>query len=258
MLATLRKGFLVYILIVVAAGAWLTQRRVASWERTLWVAIHPINADGSEVSRLHIAALERDAFAPVEEFINGEAKRFGLPLATAVGVSLGAPITEQPPVPPPAGNLLQVMWWSLKLRWWSWRVDRGERPPTAKATVFVRYFDPETSPRLAHSLGLQKGMIGVVNAFASRRQTGSNQVIIVHELLHTLGAGDRYDPRTNEPAWPDGFADPTADPRYPQHRAEIMAGRIPVSPTRSETPHSLADVVVGRLTAGEIGWVELP
>ena len=52
---------------------------------------------------------------------------------------------------------------------------------------------------MAHSTGLQKGMLGVVNAFASADQEGSNAVVIAHELLHTFGATDKYD-RKNERA----------------------------------------------------------
>ena len=256
MLARLRKGILVYLLVLVAASAWWTQRRVASWENTLWVVIHPINGDGSEASRRYIAALERDAFDELEAFLNAEARRHGVSFRRPVDIPLGETVTAQPPAPPRDGNVLAVVWWSLQMRWWSWWVDRGDDPPHANGTVYVRYFDPLTSPTLAHSLGLQKGMIGVVNAFATRHQRGSNQVIIAHELMHMLGAGDRYDPLTNQPRWPEGFAEPHADPLYPQRFAEIMGGRVPVAADRSETPGSLAEVTVGARTAAEVGWAD--
>ena len=51
-----------------------------------------------------------------------------------------------------------------------------------------------------------------------------------------------------------GFADPYADPRYPQYKAEIMAGRIPISDQRAEIPRGLSESVVGYATAAEIGW----
>jgi hypothetical protein len=146
------------------------------------------------------------------------------------------------------------MLWSLKLRYWSWSVDRGADPPSSDVEIFVRYFDPEATPRLAHSLGLQKGLIGVVNAFADRQQSGSNRVIIAHELLHTLGASDKYDPSTGQPIFPNGYAEPDADPALPQELAELMAGRIPVSSTESQIPHSLDQVVIGAKTAQEIRW----
>jgi len=56
------------------------------------------------------------------------------------------------------------------------------------------------------------------------------------------------------PACLDGFGDPSQQPRYPQSRAELMAGRRAVSETEAETPLSLREVVVGPATAKEIRW----
>ena len=83
---------------------------------------------------------------------------------------------------------------------------------------------------------------------------GSNDTVIAHELLHTLGATDKYDLRSNQPAHPDGFAEPDREPLYPQSFAELMGGRIPVSSAESTTPESLQQVIVGAKTASEIGW----
>ena len=62
--------------------------------------------------------------------------------------------------------------------------------------IFVRYHRPDFAVTLENSIGLQKGMVGIVNAYVSRRRAGANNVIIAHELLHTLGATDKYDPAT--------------------------------------------------------------
>jgi hypothetical protein len=94
----------------------------------------------------------------------------------------------------------------------------------------------------------------VVNAFADREQAGSNKVIIAHELLHTLGASDKYDPSTGQPIFPSGYAEPDAEPALPQKLAELMAGRIPVSIAVSQIPDSLDEVVIGTKTAQEIRW----
>lgn len=98
-------------------------------------------------------------------------------------------------------------------------------------------------------------MLGAVNAFASADQHGANGVVIAHEILHTLGATDKYDPATNHPRLPEGYAEPDAQPLHPQRRAEVMGGRIAVSPTKSEMPASLKQAVIGAATAREIGWV---
>jgi hypothetical protein len=58
----------------------------------------------------------------------------------------------------------------------------------------------------------------------------------------------------NQPLYPIGYAEPDLKPQLPQRAAELMAGRIPLSPTEAETPESLRQVVVGPLTAAEIGW----
>jgi hypothetical protein len=101
-------------------------------------------------------------------------------------------------------------------------------------------------------------MIAVANLFGSRSFRGSNQMIVAHELLHTLGATDKYDPATNLPVFPIGFANPERNPLYPQTKAELMAGRIPINAGAAEVPHSLDAVVVGASTAFEIGWRDAP
>jgi hypothetical protein len=97
-------------------------------------------------------------------------------------------------------------------------------------------------------------LLGIAHLFAAAHMAGSNQVVIAHELLHTLGATDKYDFATNQPRYPDGFAEPDRSPRYPQDFAELMGGRIPESASESRTPESLDQVLIGALTATEIGW----
>jgi hypothetical protein len=72
--------------------------------------------------------------------------------------------------------------------------------------------------------------------------------------MHTLGASDKYDPDSNAPRYPEGYAEPNRKPLMPQVRAEIMAGRMMLSPTSWEMPESLEAVVMGPQTAFEIHW----
>ena len=249
----LRIGILLYVLLMVAAGAWLTRARSTDWADTLWVTLHPINGDGSDAAAAYINALRRSDFTPIAAFFQTEAEYHGVDLDTPVRVELGGEVHEQPPVPPASRNPVRIALWSLRLRLWVFSVDKSSTVP-ADVNIFVKYYDPQTSPRLAHSLGLQEGMIGVVNAFASEGYAGSNNVVIAHELLHTLGAVDKYDPVSNQPVYPDGFADPEAAPLYPQKLAEIMAGRIPISEGTHRMPRSLESVIIGDVTALEIGF----
>ena len=138
------------------------------------------------------------------------------------------------------------------MRYWAWRAPVVGPAPDVK--LFVLYHDPERSPALPHSTGLQKGLFAIVHAFADPAMMGSNDVVVAHELLHTLGATDKYDPATGQPVHPAGYAEPDREPLYPQAFAELMAGRTPTSSTQAETPESLRYVVVGPETAREIGW----
>jgi hypothetical protein len=122
--------------------------------------------------------------------------------------------------------------------------------------IFVRYHSPDQGFVLENSIGLQKGMVGVVNARASRRHAGGNNVIIAHEIMHTLGATDKYELGTGQPIAPNGLAEPEREPLYPQRWAEIMGGRIALAADDAVIPKSLRYTVVGPTTAQEVGLTD--
>ncbi len=252
----LRIVFLLFILLLVAGDAWLANSRATDWDDALWAAVYPINADGGRVTGAYISQLDNNAFSPLEEYFSRQAVRYGKAGKDLLKVRLGPEIETSPPVPPGEGNVLAVVWWSLKLRFWAMRSGLGVDGPPADIRIYVVYHDPAEQPRLAHSLGLKEGLIGVVNAFASKSYTASNNVVIAHELLHTLGATDKYEAVNAQPLYPQGYAQPELKPLYPQSMAEIMGGRIPVSRTNSEIPGSLKRTVIGQVTAEEINWLE--
>ena len=257
MFRLIRTTILLLILINVAVGTWLTRVRTTSWEHPLRVMMFPINADGNPGTTSYIAELRKDAFQPIAEFMRSEAQRYGVSTYAPVDVYLGAEISGRPPDPPFGGNAMQIALWSLQMRLWAWR-NADFDGPAPDVRVFVLYHDPEQVTRVAHSLGLQKGLIGVVHAFASEEQAAQNNVIIAHELLHTVGATDKYDTvsGSNLPAYPDGYAEPDKDPLLPQEYAEIMGGRIPLSQREADIPQSLDQVLVGAATAREINWLK--
>lgn len=251
---SLRVLLLLFILFAVAGGEYLTRNRSTDWNDSLWIIIYPINADGSTATEQYINRLSVETFHPIEAFFKHEAKRYGMHINNPVTMQLSKPITSRPPLPPDEGNVLSVMIWSLKLRYWAWSKDNYNGPKDIQ--IFVRYFDPKRTTRVAHSLGLQKGMLGIVNAFSSTGQNAQNNVIISHEILHTLGATDKYNLTTNQPIYPIGYANPENNPLFPQKNAEIMGGRIPISETESIIPKGLKYTVVGNETAIEIRWKE--
>ncbi|MBI5784967.1 MAG: hypothetical protein HZA64_05855 [Rhodocyclales bacterium] len=253
MFKLLRIAILLLILATVAQEAWLARSRAASWQDPLRVAIYPINGDGSPATTGYLNGLRPNAFAAIDEFFAEEARRHGLAIARPVAATLAPVVNELPPQPPRGGSAFDNILWSLKMRWWAWRHDAvpGMKP---QVRLFVLYFDPARNDSLPHSVGVQRGMIGLINAFATQGMAGSNAVIITHELLHTLGATDKYEAYSNLPSFPDGYAEPDRTPRYPQVFAEIMGGRIPVTESRADIPESIDQVLIGPGTATEIGW----
>ena len=250
-----RIAILLYILILVGGGAWLTSRDSTDWQEPLWILVYPINADHSKASDSYIRALEPDSFTAIERFFSQQGRSYDLELAQPVTIRLATPLSVLPPSPPLGADTLSVMWWSLKLRYWVWQIERQQSEPQADIKVFVLYHDPKLVSSLPHSLGLQKGLIGVVHAFSSAHMSQSNNVIIAHEVMHTVGASDKYDPKSGQPIYPDGYAEPKLKQRYPQSKAEIMGGRIPLSQKDAQIPRSLKQVLVGHQTAIEIGWL---
>ena len=253
MFKRLRIGLLLFILLTVAISAWRSHAKVTGWQSTLQVALFPINADGSAASQRHIEALQAASVEPIATWLNEQASRHGLTMLYPVRVSLGPSLTQHPPLQPQGGSVLEAVRWSLSMRWWAWRhtPDTTIRPDVR---LFLLYYNPDTHPNVPDSAGLTKGQFGVVHLFASNTMQGSNLVVTAHELLHTLGATDKYDPRNGLPRFPAGYAEPTREPRLPQPFAEIMGGRIPLDEAHAEIPASLAETLVGPQTAAEIGW----
>ena len=248
----LRYLILLSILLLVAVNEIVNRTRATSWERPLWVRIYAVSGDARDATEDYIERLTTREFESIEDFINREARRHGVDI-DAVDVEYNGRLEQRPPRPPSGRNILENVWWSLRFRAWSvWR-SWGSEQESGDIELFISYYDSAVTKSLQHSVGLQGGMIGIINAFADKSYHGSNEVVIAHELMHTLGANDRYD-ASSMPLYPDGYAEPDRQPLYPQRRAEIMGGRIPLSPQQARIPRSLREVIVGPQTAAEIAW----
>jgi len=256
MFKAFRITVLLLILFFVAFGTWLTQARSTDWNNSLWVKVYPINADGSEESRKYINSLDLDDFLAIETFIAREVEKYGHAITRPVRMELGQEIREQPPLISETPTTFDIMMWSLKIRWWAGSVAGPQDSPDPDVRIFVRYHAPNGQIELENSVGLQKGMVGIVNGYAGRRESSVNNVIIAHEFLHTLGATDKYEPGTGQPNFPGGFAQPDLNPRYPQEIAEIMGGRIALSEFDAVVPKSLKYVIIGAATAREIRLID--
>jgi hypothetical protein len=249
----LRILILLLVLLAVALSTWRESYRSTRWREPLYVAIYPIAADDSPITRSYVAGLDAERFKSIDRFFAREARRYHLHSLEPVRTRLRAELTERPPEHAPNAGMLATAMWSLRLRYWAWRASGHVQEPE-DIRLFVLFHDPAITPEVPHSLGLTKGLIGVVYAFAAPEMNGPNNVVMAHEMLHTLGATDKYNPANDAPRFPDGYGDPRQVPLYPQLFAELMAGRRMLSPVRWEQPNSLNQVVIGPATALEIRW----
>lgn len=252
MFKAVRISILLFVLLFVALSAYLTQARSTDWNNSLWIKVYPINADGSAEATNYIEQLKTSDFKGIEDFLARETERYAVSIDRPVRIELGSEIELQPPQLGSQPNVVSVMLWSLKMRWWAGSATDDQDRIDPDVRIFVRYHKPDTRIKLEDSVGLQKGMVGIVNGYASRRHRGTNNVIIAHEFLHTLGATDKYSAIDGQPIGPDGLAEPDRLPLYPQRYAEIMGGRIAIAADDAVIPKNLKQSVIGALTASEI------
>lgn len=249
----IRILLLLLILVLVAGITFWESMLVRSWQKPLAVSIYTVNGDGSDASAAYLAQLSDASFQEIATFLDEQAARHRLKKLPPTQIKLAGELKQAPPAPPSGERgVLTSLMWSLKMRYYAFRTTPFWEN-LGRIRLFVVYHEGEAGKPLQHSLGLRKGLVGVVHVFAKQGQSAQNNIVITHELLHTLGASDKYDAQ-GQPIYPDGFPYPHEEERYPQHAAEIMAGRIAVRPDRAIIPANLAACAVGPKTAYEIAW----
>lgn len=252
------KAARVAILLLVLASVWTTmtlQRNVSrDWQGTIDIKIVPVIADQHPNTKKFVAGLTARDFASIDKYLVAQAMRYQRNLDYSLNITLTKPIEAIPPLPPKRSEgKLAIMIWSLKLRWWAWRNEPDDHH-SLQTRLYVLYQSPDQNQRLPHSTGLQNGLIGLIHARAKPERRRHNNVVLVHELLHILGATDKYDLANGRPIYPLGYANP--DEQYPQRHAEIMAPTIPLSDVKFDVARRLSQTLIGNTTAKEIGWLE--
>jgi len=226
-----------------------------NWNQTLQVTVFPINADGHLNTADYIDSLNDDTFSMIGRWSKREAQRFGLDLQQPFEVSLGEQIYAHPPAWPEHDTPFDILIWGLQFRWWAYRNTPDDGGGITRIRMFVMYHEGDEDGALMHSLGMQKGLMGLVHAYALDEQTAQNNIVIAHEMLHTVGAIDKYN-EYGGPQYPIGYVDPMREPMFPQRYAEIMSGRIPTSYGSSYMAESLRSTQINEYTALEINWIE--
>ena len=249
----IRIVVLLSIFFVILVGTWMNERRLASWERPVWVTIYPIVADDVDETVRYVKGIEESDFEDINAFLARDLSLYGVSLTPPLKFQLAPVSSELPPAIPERHSYVSIALWSLEMRWWSWRMKQEDGLISPDIQMFVLYHTIGRDSEMNVSVGMRKGMYGLVKAYAGVGMHPKNQVVIAHELLHVLGATDKYVMANGEPDFPFGYAEPNKQPLFPQELAEIMGGRIPLSAYDSVMPDSLKQCRIGRKTAEEIG-----
>jgi len=253
----IRILFLLSLLASIAIYAQDQKLNTLYWYQPIPVVIYPINGDDSAETAQYIQTLSANDFNDIDTFFAKHAKKYQLIVQNPTTTSLGKTIGSAPPPPPEdRNNKFKVASWSLKLRYWTYMNTPDDISNKNRIRLYVLYHQGKENEALEHSLGLQKGLIGIIHAYATPEQNRQNSIIMAHEILHTVGATDKYDYSTNQPIYPHGYAKPERSPLFPQRYAEIMAGRLPLSETKAKMPRDLRFCTIGTQTAREINWIE--
>lgn len=248
-----RIVFLLGILLLITGMTSWENWAVTQWKKPLEVVIYPINGDGTDDTQAYVESITTSHFQEISHFLDQQSERYFLNKRPSSIVRLGTQVKALPPVAQKSErSALDALLWSLKLRHYAFH-NTPFLDSLGKVKLFVVYHKGEDGIPLQHSLGLKKGLFGVVHVFARAKQERQNNVVITHELLHALGATDKYDENLM-PVYPAGLGEPEGGPHYPQSVAEIMAGRIAVSPTQAIIPENLDACVIGYKSAHEINW----
>lgn len=250
----LRIAILLAILVVVAGQQWLTVKRLGSWEKPLWITVYPVLLDTDADTRRYAGGLKSESFRGIGVFLKQQAARYDRRLENPAVIQVARPLSALPPALPAENSGVKIALWSLKMRWWVWRNGSQDGLIGDDIKMFVLYQKGDSKGPLERSVGIKNGSYGLVNAVASQEKAARNRIVITHELLHVLGASDKYDFLNGQPIVPAGIANPGQSPLYPQVSAEIMAGRIAMSASHWRYPASLKFCAIGAETAAEIGW----
>ena len=191
--------FLLSILIYVIADQAIAKHYSTAWNHTLNVVIYPINGDLSEQSQQIINTLSEHNFTSIKHFIKQQSEHYGILVHQPIKIKIAPQINKPPALPQLDAGIISTMIWSLKMRWWAWYENTYFGAKDIR--LFVEYYAKESSESQI-SVGLEKGMMALVKNYADERLMERNNVIIAHEMLHTLGATDKYDPISLLPTSP--------------------------------------------------------
>lgn len=229
------------------------------WNRTLEISFvvvraGPVSADALEALKQRVPALEAQLATQMQRY-----RKSALP---PVHVTIRGPVDGAPPAPNPGDGLAEALKYQWRLWRWTKAVDSlADYDASSADSRIYLVVKPPASPvegrivRQIEGASEKDGRVGVVSVDLDAAMADFALFVATHELLHTLGATDKY---TQDGAImvPSGLPEPGAFPLYPQRFAEVMARHRAVDATTTKPPRDLGELAVGAETAREIGWLK--
>lgn len=247
------------ILLYAARDAWARRAR-NRWDRTLDVAIVLVQAPGAgavdpeAVAGVRARAPELAARLAAEHRRHAPASALAAPFHVEVFGITGA---AEPAPTIGDGGAWDALTYAWRLRRWVADVDARASVASAAfdARIYVVARKPESEVRSrVEGRSEHGGWVGLVEVELAPDMTDLALSVAAHEMLHTLGAEDHYD-ASGALRVPEGLAEPSRVPLYPQRFAEVMARGRAVAPGREVLLETLDELAVGPATAREIGWL---
>jgi hypothetical protein len=255
-----RARLTLLLTILAAVLLWACSDYVGRRERTAWhrpVKVALVLALREPVSE-HTLELLSDRTLELERRLGEEYRRYTGRDFMPFSISVKGPVEAS--VAPPRDDddgVVDLFRHSAHMWWWSRGLDQ-------QANVEWMHYDsriylvlkPTKGAGIAFVEGESEagGRLGVAQADIDPEMVDFSLFFAAHELLHTLGASDKYGTE-GRAIYPFGFAEPNRSPLYPQPGAEVMARNVPIGPAMERPPATLDELYVGETTAREIGWI---
>jgi hypothetical protein len=249
-----RVAVLLAVLVGVVGWGWKKQRALGlrrEWLGPLPVAVvlvspRPVPRETLEAWRRGLAELE--AWGQ-EEFERHRGPMHFPPVEYRLGEPVVAP---HPTLPPSDVPLAERAAAALEFERAARELDE-KAGITGADKVVINVLLGEGQTTAVEGVAEREGRRGVVVAGLNETELGLELVATLHEVLHCVGATDKYDAE-GRAVVPGGLVDPDASPLYPQPFGEVMVGEVPETEGSGRPIRSLAEARVGPLTAREIGW----
>ncbi len=260
---TVRLAILLTTLASVAFWGWKTVRernRRTLWERPLFIGVTLLSTtplDDNETAQWN------EGLTTLQNWLTSEAERYGMHLQSPFLVDLvgTATVSETnfPAASPETASQIDRISYMLRLKEQLRQVDlQAVATRSYDIRLYVALHDAVAN-RVAQVEGIAEagGEVGLVHADRNDDELGLELVAMAHEILHCLGATDRYD-SNGHAIDAASLANPSQDPLFPQEAAEVMVGELSLGRSLGRSPSSLNEVRVGPMTATAIRWIAKP